>query len=97
MMELMCYGVGLLAGFAGYLVYSLSGKYNLGLVGLGGLIAGLFLILLTIAWSVGSVLEGVPRAASMGIVFFAMPGIVLLTITAKRFFTSRYRKMQSNF
>ncbi len=37
MMELMCYGVGLLAGFAGYLVYSLSGKYNLGLVGLGGL------------------------------------------------------------
>jgi hypothetical protein len=97
MMELMWYVVGVLAGVAGYLIYMLSRKYNLGIIGLGGLITGLFLLLFTIAWSVGSVLEGVPRAASMGIVFFAMPGIVLLTFTAKRFFISQYRKMQSNF
>ena len=71
----------------------LSRKYNLGVMGLGGLITSLFLILFTVAWSVGSVLEGVPRAASMGIVFFAMPGIILLTFTAKRFLTSRYRRM----
>jgi hypothetical protein len=92
MMELMWYVVGFLAGVSGYLVYMLSRKYNLGAIGLGSLIIGLFLILFTVAWSVGSVLEGVPRAASMGIVFFAMPGIVLLTFTAKRFLTPRYRK-----
>jgi len=93
MMELMWYVVGVLAGFSSYLVYTLSKKYNLGVIGLGSLITGLFLILFTVAWSVGSVLEGVPRAASMGIVFFAMPGIILLTFTAKRFLTSRYRKL----
>ena len=93
MMELMWYVVGLLAGVSGYLVYMFSRKYNLGVIGLGSLIIGLFLILFTVAWSVGSVLEGVPRAASMGIVFFAMPGIVLLTFIAKRFLTSRYRKI----
>ena len=93
MMELMWYVVGILAGVSGYLVYMLSRKYNLSIMGLGSLITGLFLILFTIAWSVGSVLEGVPRAASMGIVFFAMPGIILLTFTAKRLLTARYRKM----
>ena len=93
MMELMWYVVGVLAGFSSYLVYTLSKKYNLGVIGLGSLITGLFLILFTVAWSVGSVLEGVPRAASMGIVFFAMPGIILLTFTAKRFLTARYRKL----
>ena len=93
MMELMWYIVGVLAGVSGYLVYMLSRKYHLGVIGLGSLITGLFLILFTVAWAVGSVLEGVPRAASMGIVFFAMPGIVLLTFTAKRFLTSRYRKL----
>jgi len=93
MMELMWYVVGLLAGVSGYLVYMFSRKYHLGVIGLGSLIIGLFLILFTVAWSVGSVLEGVPRAASMGIFFFAMPGIVLLTFIAKRFLTSRYRKI----
>ena len=88
MMELMWYVVGVLAGISGFLVYTLSRKYNLDIIGLGSLITSLSLILFTIAWSVGSVLEGVPRAASMGIVFFAMPGIVLLTFTAKRFLTS---------
>ena len=93
MMELMWYVVGVLAGGSGYLVYMLSRKYNLGIIGLGSLITGLFLMLFTVAWSVGSMLEGVPRAASMGIVFFAMPGIILLTFIAKRFFTSRNRRM----
>jgi hypothetical protein len=88
----MWYIVGTLAGFSGYLVYILSKKYTLGLVGIGGLITGLFLILFTIAWTVGSVLEGVPRAASMGIVFFAMPGIAILTFTVKRYLQPRYLK-----
>jgi hypothetical protein len=92
MMELMWYVVGILAGLAGYLIYTLFRKYNLGFIGLGGLGAGAFLLLFTIAWTVGSVLEGVPRAASMGIIFFAMPGIVILTFTVKRYLQPRYLK-----
>jgi hypothetical protein len=92
MMELMWYVVGLLAGFSGYLIHSISKKYNLGIIGLSGLVVGIFLILFTVAWSVGSVLEGEPRAASMGLVFFAMPGIVILTFTGRRFLTASYRK-----
>jgi len=35
------------------------------------------------AWCVASVLEGVPRAASMGLIFFGMPGMILLTVSFK--------------
>jgi Na+-translocating ferredoxin:NAD+ oxidoreductase RnfG subunit len=65
------------------LVITLSKHYQLNLIAWGGLIVGAFLVLFTIAWSVGSVLEGEPRAASMGVIFFAMPGIVLLTFILK--------------
>lgn len=40
---------------------------------------GVCLILFSIAWGVASVLEGVPRAASMGLLLFGLPGIVLTT------------------
>ncbi|MFA8434663.1 MAG: hypothetical protein ACEPOZ_09120 [Marinifilaceae bacterium] len=41
---------------------------------------GGFLGLFCIAWSVSSVLEGVPRASSMGLVVFGIPSIVLLLL-----------------
>lgn len=44
------------------------------------LILGAFLTVFTIAWSVSSVLEGVPRAASMGLVVFGIPAIVCILI-----------------
>lgn len=43
------------------------------LLGLGG-----SLCIFCIAWSVSSVLEGVPRAASMGLVVFGIPSLLLL-------------------
>jgi len=33
-----------------------------------------------LAWSVSSVLEGVPRAASMGLIFFGIPAVILLLL-----------------
>ena len=74
-----------------YLVVNLSKKYRLGLIPCTGLIMGILLILFSIAWAVSSTLEGEPRAASMGIVFFGFPGIVFLTVTA-RFVSGKNQK-----
>lgn len=47
------------------------------------LILGGFLAIFCLAWSVSSVLEGVPRAASMGMVVFGLPSIILLLLGRK--------------
>jgi len=39
---------------------------------------GLFLLIFSIAWSFSSILEGEPRAASMGMIVFGIPSIILL-------------------
>lgn len=44
---------------------------------------GLFLLTFTIAWSCSSVLEGEPRAASMGLIVFGIPSIILLVLGRK--------------
>jgi len=41
---------------------------------------GAFLFIFSLAWSVSSVLEGVPRAASMGLIFFGIPAVILLLL-----------------
>jgi Na+-translocating ferredoxin:NAD+ oxidoreductase RnfG subunit len=75
--------LGLLSSASGIILWRLSRRYRLNWVSWGGLVLGVLLTLFTIAWCVGSVLEGVPRAASMGLIFFGMPGILLLTVTVK--------------
>ncbi|MBI9064970.1 MAG: hypothetical protein JEZ14_23485 [Marinilabiliaceae bacterium] len=42
--------------------------------------SGGFLALFCIAWSVSAVLEGVPRASSMGLVVFGIPALILLVL-----------------
>lgn len=44
------------------------------------LATGAFLFIFCLAWSVSSVLEGVPRAASMGLVIFGIPAIIFLLL-----------------
>lgn len=44
------------------------------------LLLGAFLMVFSIAWSVSSVLEGEPRAASMGLVVFGIPGLILVAL-----------------
>jgi hypothetical protein len=91
MIDIMWYILGFLLIGGIYLVVNLSKKYRLGLLHCTGFIMGLLLILFSIAWSVSSTLEGEPRAANMGIVFFGLPGIALLTVTA-RFVSGKSQK-----
>ena len=55
------------------------------------LVLGFLLIIFAVAWSVSSVIEGEPRAASMGMVFFAIPGLIILTL-ARRMVIKRLKK-----
>ena len=90
MMDLTWYVLGALTGVIAYFLYELSRKTTLNWLSWSGLIVGSFLILFSIAWSVGAVLEGVPRAGSMGLLLFGLSGIVILTLTG-RFITSQRR------
>jgi hypothetical protein len=88
MMDLTWYTLGILTGIIAYALYELSKRFTLNWLSWSSLILGSFLILFSIAWSVGAVLEGVPRAGSMGLLLFGLSGIVILTLTG-RFIVSR--------
>ena len=90
MMDLTWYVLGALTGVIAYFLYELARKITLNWLSWSGLIVGSFLILFSIAWSVGAVLEGVPRAGSMGLLLFGLSGIVILTLTG-RFIISQRR------
>jgi hypothetical protein len=83
MMDLTWYILGILTGVVAYSLYLISKKNTLNWLLWSGLIAGSSLILFSIAWAVGSVLEGVPRAASMGILLFGLSGVIILTLAAR--------------
>ena len=83
MMDFTWYILGVLTGAVTYSLYLISRKNTLNWFSWSGLVAGSALILFSIAWAVGSVLEGVPRAASMGILLFGLSGVVILTLTAR--------------
>ena len=82
-MDFVWYILGLLNGTAAIFMWRFSKQRRLNPLAWSGLVLGTFLILFSIAWSVSSVLEGVPRAASMGLLFFGLSGVVLLTATHK--------------
>jgi vacuolar-type H+-ATPase subunit I/STV1 len=83
MMDITWYILGVLTGAVAYSLYLISKNTTLNRLLWSGLITGSSLILFSIAWAVGSVLEGVPRAASMGILLFGLSGVVILTLTAR--------------
>jgi hypothetical protein len=83
MMDLVWFTLGILSAGAVYFLYELSQRHRLNWIAWGGLVIGIFLVLFSIAWAVGSVLEGVPRAASMGLLCFGLSGVVLLTFAAR--------------
>lgn len=84
MMDLTWYILGILSGVAIYYIFVLSKKSAPNRLLLSGVGAGIGLILFSMAWGVGAILEGVPRAGSMGILFFGLPGLVLLTVMLRR-------------
>ena len=77
------YCLGLLTTGSSIFLWQFSKRYQLNWLSWSGLTLGMVLILFSIVWSVGSVLEGVPRAASMGLLFFGFSGIVILTLAAR--------------
>ena len=84
MMMITFYLVGLLAAASAWWLIRLAQRQQIKPLLLAGLAAGIALILFCIAWGMGSVLEGVPRAASMGVVFVGFPGVILLTLIGRK-------------
>ena len=83
MMSLTWYILGILTIGAGYFLYTYAIRHRLPWYYLSGLIMGIASMLFSAAWAVGSMLEGVPRAASMGLLLFGMGGTVILTVTIR--------------
>lgn len=83
MMGLTWYILGILSVLLGYLMYEFSLKHPLDWISWSGLVLGVFLVLFSVAWGVGAVLEGVPRAASMGLLLFGFSGMIILTLTGR--------------
>jgi vacuolar-type H+-ATPase subunit I/STV1 len=92
MMDLTWFFLGALSCAIVYGLYELSRKQPLKWLDWTALILGAVLILFAIAWSVGAVLEGVPRAGSMGMLLFGLPGIVITTLSL-RFIVARKENM----
>ena len=93
MMDFAWYILGALTGAVVYALYLISRKNPLNWLLWSGLIGGSGLILFSIAWAVGCVLEGVPQAASMGFLLFGLSGVIILTLTV-RMMTSQKNKSQ---
>ena len=80
-MALMWLTVGLITGLSVFAGVELHKRYDINWLGWSGLVLGEFLILFCIAWSTASIFEGVPRAASMGLLMFGGTGLVVLLLT----------------
>ena len=83
MMGFAWYILGVLTIFSMYVLYKYAKQRHLHWMTITGLVSGVFSILFSVAWAAGSVLEGVPRAASMGLLLFGLGGVVILIATLK--------------
>lgn len=83
MMSLTWYLLGLLTVASGEGLRQVNLRYRLDWVAWSGLFSGIGALLFCIAWAVGAYLEGVPRAAAMGLLMFGLGGIVILAVVSK--------------
>jgi Na+-translocating ferredoxin:NAD+ oxidoreductase RnfG subunit len=93
MMGFIWYILGLLTTGSVIFLWELSKRYTLDWKAWVGFCCGTSLVLFSIAWGAGAVLEGVPRAGSMGIMLFGLPGIISIT-AALRYSTHRLKRRQ---
>ncbi len=93
-MGLMWLIVGIITGLSIWILFTLNKSFTINWIGWTGLIAGIFFILFAIAWSVSSVLEGVPRSGSMGAIMFGGIGLITLVLTW-RFKIQAFKKNQN--
>jgi reductive dehalogenase len=82
---------GILTGLSAWILYELKKRFYIDWKSWTGLVTGIFLILFGIAWSVSSVLEGVPQSGSMGAILFGGLGLITLVVTW-RFFLQHNKK-----
>jgi len=80
-MGLMWFSVGLITGLSVLAAIELHKRFDIDWRGWIGLAMGEFLILFCVTWSTASVFEGVPRAASMGLLMFGGAGLIVLVLT----------------
>ena len=80
-MGLMWFVLGLIVGLSVLAGLELHKRFDLDWRAWSGLFLGEALLLFCIAWSTASMAEGVPRAASMGLLLFGGPGLVTLVLT----------------
>ena len=97
MMGFTWYCLGLLSTGSAIFIWHFSKRYQLNWLAWSGLTLGIALILFSIAWAVGSVLEGVPRAASMGLLLFGLSGIVILTLALRYTLTKGQKVLEPAF
>ena len=89
--EVLFFLLGFLTCLFIFIFIRLYTKYQMdwkvwSLVGLGA-----FFMLFCLAWSISSILEGEPRAASMGMVVFGLPALILFGLT-RRMLLQKSRK-----
>lgn len=80
-MGLMWTIIGFLTGVSILFYKKLNQKYNLTTLAWIGLLFGEFILLFGIAWSISSVLEGVPKSGSMGAIMFGGIGLIAIILT----------------
>jgi len=76
--EVLFFSLGVITTLAIVGMIYLSKNYHLNWKMYTVSVIGIFLGIFAIAWSVSSVLEGEPRAASMGMVVFGIPSLACL-------------------
>jgi hypothetical protein len=81
----MWFVLGLIVGLSVLGGMEVHKRFDLDWRAWSGLLLGEFLVLFCIAWSVASMAEGVPRAASMGLLLFGGSGLVVLVLTWRLF------------
>ncbi len=79
-MDLVWYLLGGVSVLLGLWVYNLINSNRGGWKVLLPVITGGLLLLFSVAWSVSSVFEGEPRSASMGIIIFGIPALLLIVL-----------------
>ncbi len=81
--EILFFILGALTTLAVLGIIKLNEKYKLDWKTWTTTGLGAFLCLFCIAWSVSSVLEGEPQAASVGMVVFGLPSLISFALTRK--------------
>ncbi|MGF1757265.1 tetrachloroethene dehalogenase [Photobacterium sagamiensis] len=87
MIGLMWYLMGMLTTGAAWWYMNLNRQYRLSLVANLCLVAVFGFLWICIGWSWASFAEGEPRSGAMGLVCFGLPGLILMSVTWRRFIT----------